>query len=83
VVAARKRRIYVLVDIAKAFATPSLVAAINSNASVETLLQEVENPKVRYGAVWDAETDFENSVVILSFDALDMYKKPQPCQRVD
>jgi hypothetical protein len=78
VVAARKRRIYVPVDITKAFAAPSLAAEINSNASVETILQEVGNPKVRYGAVWDAETDFENSVVTLRFDAPDMCKKPQP-----
>lgn len=66
------------IEIAKAFAAPSLATATDSNASVETLLQEVGNLKVRYGAVWDAENDFENSMATLKFDAPNRYEQPQP-----
>jgi len=59
------------IEIAKAFAAPSLTVAIDSGASVETLLREVGNLKVRYGAVRDAETEFENSVATLKFNAPD------------
>ncbi|KAH7083193.1 hypothetical protein BKA63DRAFT_146239 [Paraphoma chrysanthemicola] len=56
------------IEIAKAFAAPALESA-SSNAQASTILKEVGNEKLRYGATWDNEhASSDMSVALLRFD---------------
>lgn len=68
------------VEIAKAFAAPALDGA-SSNARASTILKEVGNEKLRYGATWDNDNAASDmSVALLRFDRPDRSEKPREGQ---
>jgi len=67
------------IEIAKAFAAPSLQIA-NSNVSVSTILKELGGERLSYGASWDSGTSHGGSVPILRFDPAGSCDKPRKGQ---
>lgn len=55
------------IEIAKAFAAPSLHAA-NSNSGASAILKELGTEKLSYGVAWDSEANHGGSVATLRFD---------------
>ncbi|KAF2866993.1 hypothetical protein BDV95DRAFT_503759, partial [Massariosphaeria phaeospora] len=64
------------IEIAKAFAAPSLAGASDPNATSKRLLQDVGDKPIKYGTVWDAGSKLDTSVATLKFDDAERCEKP-------
>jgi hypothetical protein len=69
------------IEIAKAFAAPSLQST-NSNCDMKSILKDIGEEKLRYGAAWDDQVTKEASVATLRFDRAARCDRPRNAQVV-